>query len=127
VFDRQYFEAACTEGTLRICFLRIGDRVAAMLLAVEHSGGLWVLKVGCDERFAACSPAMLLIRDTIRYAVEAGLSTYEFLGRSAAWSRAWTDTERPCIGVRVYPFGVRGLAALAADGAAALAARWSRS
>ncbi len=115
VFYRQYFEAACTEGILRVCFLRIGDRVAAMQLAIEHGGGFWLLKVGYDDRFAACSPGILLMRDTIRYAAEAGLSRYEFLGRAEAWTRVWTSTERPCISLRIYPLGLRGLAALAAD------------
>ncbi len=115
VFYRQYFEEACTEGILRICFLRIGDRVAAMQLAVEQGGGFWLLKVGYDARFAGCSPGILLMRDTIRYAAEAGLKRYEFLGRAEAWTRVWTSTERPCVSLRVYPVGIRGLAALASD------------
>lgn len=126
VFYRQYAEAACVEGILRICFLRIGDRVAAMQLAVEHGGGFWLLKVGYDSRFAACSPGLLLMRDTIRYAVEAGLSSYEFLGRAETWTRVWTSTEHPYVSLRVYPLGVRGLAALAADTAVAIHQRWRK-
>jgi CelD/BcsL family acetyltransferase involved in cellulose biosynthesis len=123
VFYRQYCEAACVEGILRICFLRIGDRVAAMQLAVEQGGGFWLLKVGYDDRFAGCSPGLLLMRDTIRYAVEAGLSSYEFLGRAESWTRTWTQTERQYVSVRVYPFGLRGLLAATVDGVAFLRRR----
>jgi CelD/BcsL family acetyltransferase involved in cellulose biosynthesis len=126
VFYRQYAEAACTEGTLRICLLRIGDRVAAMQIALETGGRFWLLKVGYDAEYSACSPGQLLLRDSIRYAAEAGLESYEFLGRSESWTRVWTATERPCLALRVYPLGVRGLAALAADAAAAGYAKWRR-
>ncbi len=125
-FYRQYAEAACVEGSLRICFLRIGDRVAAMQLAVEADSGFWLLKVGYDARFAQCSPGMLLMRDTIRYAAESGLKSYEFLGKAETWTQVWTSTQRACVSVRVYPFGLRGLSALTADAAVAVCRRWRR-
>lgn len=124
VFYRQYAQAACVEGILRIGFLRIGNRVAAMQLAIEHGSGFWLLKVGYDERFATCSPGMLLMRETIRYAAEAGLRTYEFLGHAETWTRIWTKTERSYVSLHVYPIGVRGLSALAADAVASSFNRW---
>lgn len=126
MFFRQYAHAACVAGALRICFLRIGDHVAAMQLAIEAGGGFWLLKVGYDPRFAECSPGMLLVRETIRYAVEAGATRYEFLGASAPWTRVWTQTERPCVAVYVYPLGLRGLAALAVDAARGITNAWRR-
>jgi len=126
VFYRHFAEAACIEGILRICFLRIGDRVAAMQLAVEQGGGFWLLKVGYDAQFSGCSPGLLLMRDTIRYAVEAGLTSYEFLGRAESWTKVWTETEHPYVSVRVYPIGVRGMAALAADAVVATVRKWRK-
>ena len=95
-----------------------------MQLAVEQGGGFYLLKVGYDAQFAGCSPGLLLMRDTIRYAVEAGLTSYEFLGRAEAWTRMWTTTEHANVSLRVYPLGVRGLSALAIDVAVALYKRW---
>ncbi len=126
VFYRQYAQAACTAGNLRICFLRIGDRVAAMQLAIEHGDGFWLLKVGYDAKFSECSPGLLLMRDTIRYAVEAGLSRYEFLGQAEDWTRVWTLTEHPYVSLRVYPLGVRGASALLADAIATACRKWGR-
>ena len=83
--------------------------------------------MGYDEAFSACSPGLLLMRDTIRYAAQAGLASYEFLGRAEAWTRVWTAEERQTVSLRIYPYGVRGLAALALDAACALAARRKKS
>jgi CelD/BcsL family acetyltransferase involved in cellulose biosynthesis len=127
VFYRQYSQAACVDGALRICFLRIGDRVAAMQLAVESGGGFWLLKAGYDERFRACLPSQLLLRETIRYAAEAALSTYAFWGRRESWIQVWATAERQCVSLRMYPFGVRGLAALAADAAVNAWRRWRKA
>jgi CelD/BcsL family acetyltransferase involved in cellulose biosynthesis len=125
VFYRQYAQAACVDGALRICFLRIGDRVAAMQLAVESGGGLWLLKAGHDERFGACSPMHLLLRETIRYGAEAALSTLAFWGGRESCTQIWPTALRQCVSLRTYPFGVRGLAALVADAAVAGWLKWA--
>jgi CelD/BcsL family acetyltransferase involved in cellulose biosynthesis len=126
VFYRQYAEAACVAGTLRICFLRIGDRVAAAQVAVESGDGFWLLMAGADDRYAGCAPGQLLARETIRYAAEANLSSYEFWGRAEPWTQAWTARRRSCVSLRVYPFGLSGLAALVADAVAAGWHRWRK-
>jgi CelD/BcsL family acetyltransferase involved in cellulose biosynthesis len=124
VFYRQFAQAACLDGGLRICMLRIGDRVAAAQVAVEHAGGFWLIKATSDARFALCLPDVLLARDTIRYAAEAGATTYEFLGMSKAQTAAWTTSEHRCLSLCVYPLGVWGMLALAADAAARFCRRW---
>jgi CelD/BcsL family acetyltransferase involved in cellulose biosynthesis len=116
-FYRRYALAACEQGILRLCFMRIGGQAAAMQFAVECGGRFWLLKIGYDESFARCSPGMLLMLHTVRYAAERGLRSYEFLGTAAPWTTVWTDLERPCVALLAYPIGVRGLAALAADAA----------
>jgi CelD/BcsL family acetyltransferase involved in cellulose biosynthesis len=118
MFCRAYARAACHHGVLRLCFLRIGGVAAAMHIAMVHGGGFWLLKIGYDESFARCSPGMLLIQESIAYAAREGLKTYEFLGKSEAWIEMWSRTIRPCTAVRVYPYGSRGMAALAVDGVA---------
>lgn len=126
-FFRGYTRRACELGILRINLLRIGEQSAAMQIAVEQDGGLWLLKVGYDPEFARCSPGNLLIADTIKYAVDTGLHSYEFLGTSEAWTRVWTETERETVCVRVYPLGWRSLAALAKDGLTIALRRLRRS
>ena len=114
-FYRHYAAAASAAGILRLCFLRVGSKAVAMQFAIECSGGFWLLKIGYREEFAKCSPGMLLIAETIRYAASGGLVSYEFLGNADNWTRIWTQDEIQTVTIRAYPFRVRGVAALAAD------------
>jgi CelD/BcsL family acetyltransferase involved in cellulose biosynthesis len=114
-FYRRYAAAACRKGTLRMGFLRIGGRAAAMQLAVTSGGRFWLLKIGYDDSFARCSPGTLLMLETIRYAAAHGLRSYEFLGGLEPWTRVWTQHVRPCVSLRAYPASLRGLAVFTAD------------
>lgn len=114
-FFRRYAAAASERGVLRLCFLRINGRPAAMEIAVERGHRLWLLKIGYSAEFARCSPGTLLMAETIRHAAEAGLRVLEFLGADEPWIHAWGPFVRPCVSVRAYPFGIRGAFALARD------------
>lgn len=116
-FYRQYAAAASQRGILRLCFLRIGDRVAAMQIAVECGRGFWLLKIGHRGEYERCSPGTLLMLETVRYAAMRGLASYEFLGKVEPWTRVWTQTGRPCVSLLFYPATARGGLALAADAA----------
>jgi hypothetical protein len=114
-FYRHYAAAASAAGILRLCFLRVAGKAVAMQLALECSRGFWLLKIGYREEFAGCSPGMLLMAETIRYAASKGLASYEFLGNADKWTRIWTQHEIQTVTIRAYPFRVRGVAALAVD------------
>lgn len=123
-FFRRYAAAACQKGILRLCFLRIGGQAAAMQLAIEWGEAFWLLRIGYDQKFARCSPGMLLLLHTIQYAARRHLRSYELLGAAAAWTQLLTHFTRPCVWIRAYPFGARGLATLASDTAWVM---WLRS
>jgi CelD/BcsL family acetyltransferase involved in cellulose biosynthesis len=114
-FYRRYAHHACEAGQLRLCWLRFGSQTVAMQIAIEAHQRFWLLKIGYDEQFARCSPGNLLIAETLRYAAEQQLVAYEFLGMSADWTRVWTEQERASTALRIYPYNVLGMAALAGD------------
>ncbi len=114
-FYERYAALACEAGILRLCFLRIDGRAAAMQLAVETEGRFWLLKIGFDKSFKRCSPGNLLLRDTISYAAAKGLASYEFLGKEAEWTMLWTQNARPLVALRSYPFNCAGLVAALSD------------
>ncbi len=118
-FYRQYAAAAAARGILRVCLLRIGGEAAAMQIVAVTGDRFWLLKIGYSEMHARCSPGVLLMLETIRYATRAGLRSYEFLGAAETWIRNWTALEHACVSFRAYPLTVGGLAALARDGASA--------
>lgn len=125
-FFKLYAASACEEGILRLCFLRINGRPAAMQLAVEHKRGYWIFKIGYDDEFAACSPGTLLIEETVRYAAARGLTSYEFLGSVEEWTRMWTEDQYECVSLRSYPLGFNGAAAFGSDAARFAAGRIGR-
>jgi CelD/BcsL family acetyltransferase involved in cellulose biosynthesis len=114
-FFRRYARLAASEGILRLCFLRIAGRPAAMQLAVEVSRRFWLLKIGYDEQFARCSPGTLLMLHTIRHAAERGLEAYEMLGSREPWTQWWTRAAHPHVKLRSYPCNRRGVLALTRD------------
>lgn len=122
-FYRTYAGRACARGTLRILFLKVGADTAATMIALESAERLWILKIGYDERFATCSPGMLIMHEGLRYAARRGLRSYEFLGSSTEWTRRWTDRERPIQRALIYPYTVQGIAILARNTAAHLGRR----
>ena len=115
-FYKRYAELASEQGILRIAFLRIDDKAVAMQIAAQSDGGFWLLKIGYNEGYRKCSPGNLLMLETIKYAVNEGLSRYEFLGKAAGWTKTWTKEEHPAIRLRAYPYTFHGLTALAIDG-----------
>ena len=117
-FIRSYAAAAVPRGLMRLAFLRIDGRAVAMQIAMVAGGGYWLSKIGYDDEFAACSPGLLLLRDSIAHAVGEGLTSFEFLGRSESWIGAWTEQERQTVALHAYPHNPHGAAALAADAAA---------
>lgn len=125
-FYRQYAAAASRAGTLRLSFLRVGGRAAAMQLAVECEGRFWLLKIGFREEFSRCSPGMLLISESIRYSACKGLSSFEFLGTAESWTRVWTKDERASVSLRAYPIGMTGIAAVAFDSLRVICKRLGR-
>jgi len=111
-FFDHYALAAAEQGILRLAFLRIGGRAAAMQLAVESGGRFWLLKIGYDAAFGRCSPGTLLMIETLRYAAQRGLYSYEFLGTIEPWTSMWNPRARCCVSLRAYPATPHGLGAL---------------
>jgi CelD/BcsL family acetyltransferase involved in cellulose biosynthesis len=116
-FERWAREAAAA-GTLRLAFLRVNGAPVGVHVSEVQGGRYWTLKVGYDERFAAFSPGALLNLHVLAWAAAQGLRSFEFFGFAAEWTRRWTRLERPCVSLRIYPAGVRGLAAFGRDVAA---------
>ncbi|HLH32332.1 MAG TPA: GNAT family N-acetyltransferase, partial [Terriglobia bacterium] len=91
--------------------------------AVRAADRFWLLKVGYDEKFARCSPGILLTVKTIQYAASIGLKSYEFLGKPEPWTTQWSDHNRECISLRLYPYTPSGMLGLAGNIASAFSAK----
>jgi CelD/BcsL family acetyltransferase involved in cellulose biosynthesis len=110
-------------GSLRICFLRVAGEAIATQLALEHAHRWWILKIGYDEKWADYSPGIQLMWDVLRHAGESRLEGVEMLGSAEDWLSIWAREAREFRTLVFYPHNLRGLSALAADGAGALLRR----
>jgi len=122
-FYRRYAALSAARGELRVGFLRIGGRTAAMQLGVAWHGRLWVLKVGYDAAFARCSPGILLLAYAVADAARAGVQGCELLGTAEDWTRPWSTREVPTLTVIAYPARPRAASRLARDVAGISGAR----
>jgi CelD/BcsL family acetyltransferase involved in cellulose biosynthesis len=126
-FFRSMARRFARRGELRICHLRVAGEAIATQICLEYGRRWWVLKIGYDEKWSAVSPGIQLMWDVMRHAFERRLESVELLGSAEEWLRIWTDEVREYRTLVFYPEGVRGLAALAVDGAHTLLRRLRRA
>ncbi len=122
-FFKAYGRLASEAGILRVFFMRISGKPAAMQIAVELNRALWLLKIGFDETYKRCSPGNLLMRETIAFAARKELNYFEFLGKEAPWTTLWAGGARLVESLRIYPISPLGAGALAGD---VIEAAWRR-
>ena len=97
--------------------MRLGGRAIAMQLAVERGERFWSFKVGYDEAFTHFSPSILLRLHMLARSVSLGLRSFELLGVLDPSKQMWNPVKRPCVTLRAYPYGPRGLVLLGSDAA----------
>jgi hypothetical protein len=110
-FYRQYGIFATREGVCRIALMYIDSKAVAMQFAVQQGGRYWLLKIGHDEKYAKCSPGMLLMHQSLRYAKEQDLESFEFLGTTEAWTHRWTEESRSTVRLNIFPYSLTGITA----------------
>jgi len=114
-FIARYSEMARDQGTLLVCFLEVKGSPIATILGIQYGQRFWVLKIGYDEEWARCSPGIQLTMETIRYAFEQGLETYEFLGSEERWQAMWPRHRHELLSLVLYPMSVQGCMGLSRD------------
>jgi CelD/BcsL family acetyltransferase involved in cellulose biosynthesis len=100
-FYRDVAAWAAGRGWLRILILRCGDRAIACDIGIDD-GSHYLVKTGYDPEFRNYAPGVVLRRDAIARAAEAGLTTYEFLGHVAPTKLEWTDSFRERILLQAF-------------------------
>lgn len=114
-FFRSFGHQMVATGCLRLCFLTIGGVDAAMTYAVVWENRFWAIKVGYNEAFSVASPGEALLVELLRHCAEQNYKTFEFCGKEAAWTRAWTDDAQDIQALRFYPWTLAGVGRLILD------------
>ena len=114
-FFFRYAALASQSGTLRLSFLDVAGNPIAAQISVVYADRLWVLKIGYDEAWSRCSPGWQLLAETMKYAFECKLKSYEFLGSDESWLDGWITERHGYRAIGCYPATARGMYGLAAD------------
>lgn len=114
-FFLRYAALASQSGTLRLGFLDVAGNPIAAQISVIYAERIWVLKIGYDETWSRCSPGSQLLAETMKYAFECKLKSYEFLGSDESWLHGWVTERRGYRTTGCYPATARGMYGLAAD------------
>lgn len=114
-FFEQYALYASQSGVFRFAFLDVAGTPIATQLAAIYADRFWVFKIGYDEAWSRCSPGWQLLGETIKYAFEQQLASYEFLGSDEAWLHGWITERRGYRTISYYPLTWQGLYGLAVD------------
>jgi CelD/BcsL family acetyltransferase involved in cellulose biosynthesis len=110
-----YCDRMAREGTLRLGFMTIGEATAAVRIDVVWGGKSWELKIGYDERFANCSPGLLLSHEALKHGQAEGLLGHHFLGEAEAWHETWAAKSMNRVTLRYYPTSLPGMLTLIQD------------
>lgn len=107
---RGFATGAARQGWLRLSILKSGGTPVAASLGCAFAGTRYRIKSGFDERYADCSPGMVLLAAELEESIDDGLSEYDFLGAPTPHKLRWGADTRPRIRLRAY----RGTAMLPA-------------
>lgn len=84
-------ERAARSGTLRLLFLKVGDKRIAFGYCLRHGPTLYLLKTGYDPEYATYGPFHTLMFRAVEAAFAEGFTTIDLLGSDEPWKREWTD------------------------------------
>lgn len=115
-FFSEYLFQASKNDIIHLFFLKINMQYAAMMICLIYAKKLWVLKIGYDEKYAICSPGILLLYHAIQYTFEQDLEAMELLGTEADWLKVWSSEIREYQTNIIYPLSYNGLSLLIQDG-----------
>jgi len=114
-FLTEYSNRACRKGILRLVFLKLDSQRIAMQIGIEYGGSYWILKIGYNEKWAKCSPGIVLMTETLRRTFNHNLHTCEFLGSNEKWLQAWKPEKHNYTTIIYYPYNINGAVAFFFD------------
>lgn len=84
-------------------FLEAGGKAIAGQYAIRANRALYVLKIGYDEDYIACSPGNILFNKVIEQACDSGkFDELNFMSDSP-WQSKWNIEKRPLYNLMVFP------------------------
>jgi CelD/BcsL family acetyltransferase involved in cellulose biosynthesis len=100
-FHRDATHLLAERGVLRLYTMKVGGRAVASVYGLVHRGAFLYYQSGYDPEWRNRSVGLVLIGETFKDAIEAGLVEYDFLHGTEPYKFDWTTKERRTVAVRV--------------------------
>lgn len=101
-FHRDATEYLAERGKVRLYTMYVEGKAVASVYGLVHRGGFVYYQSGRDPQWQSKSVGLVLVGETFRDSIEAGLREYDFLRGLEPYKADWVTQERRTVGVRIY-------------------------
>ncbi|MBU8900595.1 cellulose biosynthesis protein CelD [Corallococcus sp. H22C18031201] len=101
-FHRDATQLLAERGRLRLYTMKVGGRAVASVYGLVHAGTFVYFQSGYDPRWHNRSVGLVLVGETFKDSLAAGLTAYDFLRGTEPYKSEWVSQRRRTIAVRVH-------------------------
>ncbi|MCE9673722.1 GNAT family N-acetyltransferase [Myxococcus stipitatus] len=101
-FHRDATQLLAERGRLRLYTMKVGGRAVASVYGLVHARGFVYFQSGYDPDWRSRSVGLVLVGETFKDALEAGLTEYDFLRGTERYKSDWVTKQRHTVSVRVH-------------------------
>jgi CelD/BcsL family acetyltransferase involved in cellulose biosynthesis len=101
-FHRDATQLLAERGRLRLYTMKVGERAVASVYGLIHRDTFIYFQSGYDPAWRGKSVGLVLVGETFKDAIEAGLHEYDFLRGTETYKSDWTTKQRRTVAVRVH-------------------------
>ncbi len=95
VFIRRWFEEAGADGPVHLLFLTVGGRQVAAGILVVDGDRVMFYNAGIDPDARELSPGVIFAAEAVRYAIEKGMRSFDFLRGNEPYKYEWGSVDEP--------------------------------
>lgn len=107
-FHRDATQWLAETGKTRLYTLRLGERPLASVYGLVHGGEFLYFQSGMDPEWRSKSVGLVLVGETFRDSLAAGLRGYDFLRGTEPYKAEWTQSARHTVSLRIHARGGPG-------------------
>lgn len=107
-FHRDATYLLAERGQVRLYTMKVGGQAVASVYAILHRDKFIYYQSGYDPAWRSKSVGLVLVGETFRDSLAAGLSEYDFLHGTEAYKADWTSRQRKTVALRIHQGEGRG-------------------
>jgi CelD/BcsL family acetyltransferase involved in cellulose biosynthesis len=101
-FHRDATQWLAETGKTRLYTLRLGEKALASVYGLVHRGEFLYFQSGFDPAWRSKSVGLVLVGETFRDSLAAGLRSYDFLRGTEPYKAEWTHQTRHTVSLRIH-------------------------